>query len=362
VEVYAEDHGYTVGMCGDGANDCGALKAAHVGLSLSDAEASIAAPFTSSTQNIRPLLTLMREGRAALVTSVSCFKFMALYSVIQFVTVIRLYQLNANMSDFQYLWIDLFVILPLAVYMSRTGPCSKLSVQRPQSRLISVSVLSSVLGQSFIATAFQIFAALWTFQISNFRCDDSCPGIKAGGVCHVIELSEMPTCCARLPLGCPTRPIGEDTEENVLSLEATSAFLFAQFQYMWVVICFNTSAPFRKSLTTNGLLFGTWVLLMSISTFLLLAPDEWIEMADEMVGSLQLQLFPRQVFKWKLFALALINFASSYLFEMCLEITCQRLELGLMSRRVTISLLVLACLTFTLGPLSAVYAFFWVTA
>ncbi len=36
-----------VGMCGDGANDCAALKAASFGLSLSDAEASIAAPFTS---------------------------------------------------------------------------------------------------------------------------------------------------------------------------------------------------------------------------------------------------------------------------------------------------------------------------
>ncbi len=65
------------------------------------AEASIAAPFTSSTPNIGPLVTLMREGRAALVTSVSCFKFMALYSAIQFITVMRLYQINTNMSDMQ---------------------------------------------------------------------------------------------------------------------------------------------------------------------------------------------------------------------------------------------------------------------
>lgn len=33
-----------------------------------------------------------------------------------------------------------------------------------------------------------------------------------------------------------------------------------------------------------------------------------------------------------------------------------------MSKRFTISLLVMACLAFTLGPLSAVYAFFWETA
>ena len=56
-------------MCGDGANDCGALKAAHVGISLSEAEASIAAPFTSQIPDISCVLNLIREGRCALVTS-----------------------------------------------------------------------------------------------------------------------------------------------------------------------------------------------------------------------------------------------------------------------------------------------------
>lgn len=48
-----QDVGYTVAMCGDGANDCAALKAAHAGISLSEAEASIAAPFTSKVPDIR---------------------------------------------------------------------------------------------------------------------------------------------------------------------------------------------------------------------------------------------------------------------------------------------------------------------
>jgi len=71
-----------IGMCGDGANDCGALKAADVGISLSEAEASIAAPFTSQVQDIRCVITLLREGRCAMTTSFQAFKFIELYSLI----------------------------------------------------------------------------------------------------------------------------------------------------------------------------------------------------------------------------------------------------------------------------------------
>lgn len=63
--------GYTVGFCGDGANDCGALKTADIGISLSEAEASVAAPFTSHITDISCVIEVIKwvpDGAAETVS------------------------------------------------------------------------------------------------------------------------------------------------------------------------------------------------------------------------------------------------------------------------------------------------------
>uniref|UniRef100_A0AAR5QDR3 Cation-transporting ATPase n=1 Tax=Dendroctonus ponderosae TaxID=77166 RepID=A0AAR5QDR3_DENPD len=116
-----QDLDYIVSMVGDGANDCGALKAAHVGVSLSPAEASVAAPFTSGIPDISCIIWLILEGRCSLVTSFSIFKYMALYSMIQFVTILIIYTCHSMLGNFQFLFIDLIITTTLAVTMGRQG-------------------------------------------------------------------------------------------------------------------------------------------------------------------------------------------------------------------------------------------------
>ncbi|TFY78347.1 hypothetical protein EWM64_g5671 [Hericium alpestre] len=128
---------------------------------LIEAEASVAAPFTSKTPDISCVLEVIREGRAALVTSFSCFKYMALYSLIQFTTITLLYSFASSLGDFQFLYIDLFIIIPVAVTMGRTLPFPRIHPKRPTASLVSTPVLASIIGQIVLTSAVQFWAFFW---------------------------------------------------------------------------------------------------------------------------------------------------------------------------------------------------------
>ncbi|XHG00469.1 hypothetical protein AWENTII_003921, partial [Aspergillus wentii] len=207
---------YCCGFCGDGANDCGALKAADVGISLSDAEASVAAPFTSRNFEISCVPTLIKEGRAALVTSFCCFKYMSLYSAIQFSTVSFLYKSASNLGDFQFLFIDLLLILPIAIFMGWTGPYPVLSRKRPTADLVSRKVLTPLLGQIIICVSSQLVA---------YKMVESQPWFKAPQV---------------------------DLEKpNIENSQNTTLFLVSCFQYILTSITLSVGSPFRKPMRSN---------------------------------------------------------------------------------------------------------------
>uniref|UniRef100_A0A8C0EYS1 Polyamine-transporting ATPase 13A3 n=1 Tax=Bubo bubo TaxID=30461 RepID=A0A8C0EYS1_BUBBB len=244
---------YYVGMCGDGANDCGALKRAHGGISLSELEASVASPFTSRTPSISCVPKLIREGRAALITSFCVFKFMALYSIIQYISVTLLYSILSNLGDFQFLFIDLAIILVVVFTMSLNPAWKELVARRPPSGLISGPLLCSVLSQIIICLAFQTFGFFWVKQQSWYE-----PWTTESDSAHH----------------------GNETlhdEHYIKNYENTTLFFISSFQYLIVAIVFSKGKPFRQPCYKNFLFVISVIVLYVFIFFIMLHPVESID-------------------------------------------------------------------------------------
>ena len=221
--------GYIVSMCGDGANDCGALKAAHVGVSLSEAEASVAAPFTSSISNISCIPKLIKEGRCALTTSFGVFKYMALYSFIQFISVLVLYTRNTNLGDTHFLYIDLVITTTVAVLMGRTGPWHTLVTQRPPGSLVS--------GHNLLSVGLQIL-------------------VSAGAQLAAVAYLEIQ------PWNKDPQPNGDD--EVVVDYLTSVVFVVSCYQYLSVATVFSKGPPYRRPFYSNSLFT---ISVVSLATF-----------------------------------------------------------------------------------------------
>uniref|UniRef100_A0A663DSF9 Cation-transporting ATPase n=1 Tax=Aquila chrysaetos chrysaetos TaxID=223781 RepID=A0A663DSF9_AQUCH len=215
---------YFVGMCGDGANDCGALKVAHAGISLSEQEASVASPFTSRTPSIACVPELIREGRAALVTSFCMFKYMALYSTIQYLGVLLLYwQLNA-FGNYQFLFQDLAITTVIGVTMSFTGAYPKLVPYRPPSQLISPPLLLSVVLNILFSLSMQVFG--------------------------FVVVQEQPW-YSKTDIYRPDQQLQADPVIPHRSYENTTVWLLSTINCLIVALVFSKGRPFRQPIYTN---------------------------------------------------------------------------------------------------------------
>ncbi|CAH1775580.1 unnamed protein product [Owenia fusiformis] len=272
---HLQDMSYIVGMCGDGANDCGALKAAHAGISLSEAEASVASPFTSNQNNIECVPTVIREGRAALVTSFGVFKYMALYCMVQFVSVLMLYSKQSNLGDLQFLYIDLVITTTVAILMGHTGAYSHIVRKQPPGSLMKANNLFSICMHVIATAAFQ--AGVYFY------------------------LASQPWFVHNVP-----KP---GDEHSIVTYETTVIFCYSSYQYLMLAFIFSKGPPYRKHIWTNIPFLLAILFLTGFNTMLLLHPFAPIE------NILQMKHIPYFFFKLTVLGLVLCNFLVGFILE-----------------------------------------------
>ena len=252
-ELQELDH--CVAMVGDGANDCGALRVADVGVSLSETEASLAAPFCSSKPTIDCAPLLVRFGRCSLATTFASFKYMTLYSVVQFTTCCLLRWNNTNISSWQFIAFDMITVLALGSSLSSSGPSESLDCERPADSLISLPVLASILSQACVQIAFQ------TLVIMKFVPEGQALDASAIYGDH-IKVAE-----------------GKEVIVSAVALFKNALLIpFSAYQYIWTALVYSFGGKFRAPIYKNWLIL-TWSLLLFVgyTALLFTTPDTYVD-------------------------------------------------------------------------------------
>ena len=214
------DEGFTTLMCGDGSNDCLALKAADVSVSLSLHRISLAGDFYTEVKDISCIHEILKEGKCSLATSLQTFKYMMMYSFIQSICSLLIAANNSFLTDKQYLISDLFFIFPLEFLFAMSKPYEKLSHHYPIYNLLSFPIVLSIIFH---------FLFVFSFQIGGYKILKH--HYKWERICDFDEDDE--------PLAC---------HENTIIL------LISLFQFPGSAISFLVSKPLRERIFKNWIL------------------------------------------------------------------------------------------------------------
>ncbi|XP_042227487.1 polyamine-transporting ATPase 13A2-like isoform X1 [Homarus americanus] len=267
--------GRYVAMCGDGCNDCGALKVADTGISLSSAEASVAAPFTSRKENITCVPTLIREGRSALVSIFTAFKYNVVSCLGALICVLFHFSINTEPTDLQYLIQDLVLMTIPALVMGNTGPPSYLTPSPPSRRILSFLPSASIF--SFLGLQ---ALAYWTI-LAYLRAQSWFEPFK----------------------------YEEYRQLAIPSYENTSLITMSFYSVIIGAFVFSHSAPYRKPIYTNYILIVYLLVATSFSIFITFCREAWL------INFFNFRRYPEAGFCGVLFFAACINCIVCFMWE-----------------------------------------------
>lgn len=184
--------GFTTMMSGDGGNDCGALRAAHIGLALSESDASIVAPLTSLKKDIADVLVVLKEGRCAMASTIAAYKYVIMYGNISSYCQLIMYYLAISFSDWMWLFTDVCWTVAFALTLPLAKPAEILSKSRPTASLLSLQVVGGIVGMVVMNFVFMSIALMVLYSEDWFQCRQwETDGIQAGSILSASDNYEI---------------------------------------------------------------------------------------------------------------------------------------------------------------------------
>ncbi|GAB9464811.1 hypothetical protein Gpo141_00002237 [Globisporangium polare] len=281
--------GAVTGMCGDGGNDCGALRIAHVGVALSDAEASVVSPFTSKTRSLQSIVDLVLEGRGALATSFGSVKYLIMYGLIGIGCRFVMYYNGVFVSQFGFMYLDGAILVGLSYAITRSRPLKSLGTQRPTSSLVGPTTLCSLVG-AWVIHALFLFAGIRYVMGQVWYCPFSPANV------NLVQWWQL-------------------QDSNL----GSSLWFLVCWQQMVTGITMTLGSKFRRPVWRNFFLVFYYLLLAVVLCILFLGPptrftDQFRVASSTNVVSLPDIPLPLS-FRWELFGIGMANTVTVILYE-----------------------------------------------